>query len=72
MAYERCDSCRGTKVLLSLGGIYKDCSKCKGVGFIALTVPADAEPMRPVVKRTRRKAEPKSVADVAINEVSEV
>lgn len=36
MVYSRCDACGGSKTILGLGGIRKDCSVCKGVGFVAI------------------------------------
>lgn len=33
-ALERCPTCRGTKTLLSMGGMYKSCEACKGIGYI--------------------------------------
>ncbi len=31
----RCDSCEGKKNILSLGGMYKQCQPCLGIGWIA-------------------------------------
>ena len=31
----KCYSCHGTKKLLSLGNIVKECPTCKGVGYVA-------------------------------------
>jgi hypothetical protein len=32
----RCDACGGTKKVKGLGCIVKDCSRCKGVGWLDL------------------------------------
>lgn len=30
----KCDACRGSKSVVSLGNISKKCSKCSGIGFV--------------------------------------
>lgn len=30
----RCDSCKGTKSILGMGGMKKPCIQCKGIGWI--------------------------------------
>ena len=31
-----CQDCRGTKKIVGLGNIHKDCPSCRGIGFIEL------------------------------------
>ena len=31
-----CEICRGTKKIVALGNISKDCPSCRGIGFIEL------------------------------------
>jgi hypothetical protein len=33
---ERCSVCLGKKQIAGLGGIYKECSNCKGIGHIKI------------------------------------
>jgi len=34
MPLSRCTTCNGRKKTLQLGGLYKDCKACKGIGFV--------------------------------------
>ena len=45
MATVKCYSCRGSKKLLSLGNIVKDCPTCSGVGYLKSD---DSQPLQPV------------------------
>jgi len=51
MTLSRCDCCHGRRHLVGLGGMERECSNCKGVGFVKAA--AAAEPVV-VVKRKRR------------------
>lgn len=33
MTLKRCDCCHGTKRILGMGAIYKDCIACNGIGY---------------------------------------
>lgn len=34
----RCDECQGKKVVMGLGCMQKDCSKCKAIGWLDIDV----------------------------------
>ena len=55
MAYTRCETCKGRKMVMGLGYMTHKCRTCNGVGHVAVVedviVAPDVEP----VKRTRRK-----------------
>jgi hypothetical protein len=49
----RCDVCEGRKKCRGIGGVMKECVKCKGIGFIKLDeIVKEDKP-----KRTRRSKE---------------
>jgi hypothetical protein len=33
MAIKRCFTCKGSKVVVGLGGLEKKCSECSGIGY---------------------------------------
>lgn len=33
MAHKRCSRCRGTKSVITLGGLHKNCKVCNGIGY---------------------------------------
>lgn len=52
--YKRCECCRGKKTILSLGGMTKKCTACKGVGHVDAAkdvVSVTAEESAVIVKR---------------------
>ncbi len=54
MPVERCVACEGRKFCMGLGGMRKECSTCKGVGFIKLI-----EIKAPVAARKKPGPKPK-------------
>lgn len=51
----RCEVCQGRKSVHGLGGIYKICTKCNGVGYISVQ-----EALEPVVEK-KKMGRPKKV-----------
>ena len=47
--YTRCPICNGTKEVIGLGLLRKECDECLGVGYIA------KEPLETPMKRTRMR-----------------
>lgn len=54
---ERCTMCRGTKRILGLGMMDRQCPNCKGIGWVSVeAVEPIVEPcVEPVVKRKYTK-----------------
>lgn len=65
---ERCLNCRGTKKLLGLGGISKECHYCHGVGFVEAPQDDDAilnqKPLDDVVVEIKKSARKKKRAEL--------
>lgn len=65
---KRCETCRGTKKKLGMGGMQKDCSDCKGIGWIEPPIQKEitdaknlAGEIIPVVKK--KMGRPKRLAE---------
>lgn len=37
----KCEACKGKKRILGMGGIYKDCKTCSGIGWVEKSITAD-------------------------------
>jgi DnaJ-class molecular chaperone len=64
---ERCDQCNGRKKKVGLGGMPKDCDKCKGIGWLEPKEPVESKPVEidglknvngEPVKAVKRKGRP--------------
>lgn len=33
MSYKRCNKCKGSKSVLEIGGLHKNCKECNGIGY---------------------------------------
>lgn len=74
MATVKCYSCRGTKKLLGMGGMIKDCTTCQGIGYIKSDESVTLEPVKPFnttpklidipKKKGRPFGKPKSPIDI--------
>jgi hypothetical protein len=51
MALDKCPSCKGRKSVMGMGMIVKNCSNCKGVGYVE--VEARAMPVMGELKDTK-------------------
>lgn len=76
MSLIRCKKCRGTKKLMGMGGIYKNCDECNGVGQVdvedAELIWTDPESVRTVVTPVIQvESEKVVVTSVAIEPTAE-
>jgi len=43
MSLCRCESCKGRKIIVGIGGMEKECSRCLGVGYVKVEVVAETK-----------------------------
>jgi hypothetical protein len=61
-----CSACKGTKLLLYIGGITRACNLCNGIGHVEIPLADEPEPEKEIQMKKRGRP-PKQVENISTN-----
>lgn len=57
---KKCPNCKGSKIVMGLGGMEKKCKPCSGIGYVNKVDEKDEEAFLARKKPVKKKSAPKS------------
>lgn len=70
MAFDKCETCRGRKEIMGIGGMKKKCHVCSGVGYVSINEKEEEKEV--VVEKRAYKRKKKVDLDVLLSEEVEL